>query len=212
MKWYLIGGATTSLYIDDQASPRSLATMDIDCTIDLTSSISLEALEKKLSKLGFKHSFEEGDPLCRYLFAGIEVDIMPADVKILGFTNQWYKDGIKNRVPISLPDGQIVHVFSPPYFIASKIEAMKSRGGADLRFSHDLEDIVLVLSGCSSILSQMKNAHPSVLRYLREEFSKLLKNPYFEEAIDVFVEDKNELKLRRKKVIDLILSINSLFK
>ncbi len=37
------------------------------------------------------------------------------------------------------------------YYIATKLEAVRSRGGEDLRFSHDFEDIVYVLNYSSEV-------------------------------------------------------------
>jgi len=70
---------------------------------------------------------------------------MPTQEIILGFSNRWYSQGIKNKTQKTLSDKTKIFVFSPEYFLASKFEAYKGRGGNGLRQSHDYEDIVFLL-------------------------------------------------------------------
>ena len=205
-KMVFVGGATTTLYIDDEGSPESLATVDIDCTLELSSALSFEDLEKELALRGFKHPMvpDEPAPMCRYIYKGIEVDVMPSDPKYIGFSNVWYPEGIKNRIKVTLPNGEKIHVFALPFFLATKIEAMKSRGGKDLRFSHDLEDIILILSGCSTVLSQLESAPKHLHAFLKKEFSGMLKNPYFKEAVGTALFSNGEDVVRRDRVIMLV--------
>jgi hypothetical protein len=85
-----VGGATVSLYLDDKASTSVRPTDDVDCVIEITSRQSYSDLQAALEKSGFKHSKDEKAPICRMDFAGLKVDIMPSDPRILGFSNIWY--------------------------------------------------------------------------------------------------------------------------
>ena len=188
-----VGGAVTTLYIDDPAAPQSVATEDIDCVVELSNLLSFETLERKLRQLGFKQPVPEGNaPICRWALGEIRVDVMPTDSKILGFTNRWYTDGLVNRQTKRLPDGTSIFVFSLPYFIASKIEAVKGRGGNDLRFSHDLEDIVLVASGASDFEKAFESAPKEVRAYIKKEIEWLSKNESFNEAIEASLAARRE--------------------
>src|SRR5690606_32971347 len=77
----------------------------------------------------------------------LAVDFMPTDSKILGFSNKWYKDGIRNRVEFTLPSGTKIYALSLSYFLATKLEAYFSPGVNDPRISQDLEDIANVIDG-----------------------------------------------------------------
>jgi predicted nucleotidyltransferase len=205
-----VGGATTTLYIDDPAAPASVATLDVDCVVDISSVLSFAALEETLRKLGFKQPIgEPGVPMCRWSFGEIIVDIIPSDPRILGFSNRWYKDGIANREKRELPDGGSIFVFSLPFFVGSKLEAFKSRGGNDLRFSHDLEDIVLVLSGASNAREALAGVPEALKIYLRHEFSALLGDHLFPEAVSGAMAVRGEEVGRVRGVMDLIRSIAS---
>jgi hypothetical protein len=142
-----VGGVTTSLYINEEISEGVRPTEDVDCVIEVLNKSDYREFEKSLIKKGFKNDTSKGAPLCRFTYGDILIlDVMPDDEKILGFSNEWYKDGIKNKITVTLDEHQI-SIFTLPYFIASKIKAFEQRGSKDPRLSWDLEDIVLVLEG-----------------------------------------------------------------
>ena len=74
-------------------------------------------------------------------------------------------------------------IFSPDY-LATKLEAIASRGGDDLRCSHDFEDLIFVLNGCVDIeaaLLQIKDKE--LMEYLQIKFKELRENPNIKECI-----------------------------
>lgn len=104
-----VGGATVSLYLSDSAlkSDSSVRpTDDVDCVVELANRSEYNKFEKKLRNLGFKNSTEQGAPICRWLYSGVTVDIMPTDPKIIGFANQWYKSGITAQFHSWEPSGE----------------------------------------------------------------------------------------------------------
>lgn len=113
---------------------------------------------------------------------GIIVDIMPTDSTILGFSNKWYAEGFNNAVPYTLDDETVILIFSLPYFLASKWEAHKSRGG-DLRTSRDFEDLVYIFEHCKNFDDQLLSGPDSVRQYLMQELFPLLDHPAFEEGL-----------------------------
>ena len=76
-----------------------------------------------------------------------------------------------------------INIFSPPYFLATKLEAFKDRGKNDGRWSTDFEDIVYVLNNRSKIWSEIVGAEHNVKSYLLSEFKKLAENKYIDEWI-----------------------------
>jgi hypothetical protein len=179
-----VGGAVAELYADDPAASEIRPTNDVDCVIEISSRLQFARLEENLRAKGFRNDTSEGAPICRWIYKLIKVDIMPADSRILGFSNRWYEEGIENKIPISLPDGTDVFVFPPEYYLAAKFEAHKGRGGNDLRQSHDFEDIIYILDNCSDILDNISASNPGVKMYLKQECQNLLENPNITEGIE----------------------------
>jgi hypothetical protein len=179
-----LGGAVAELYADDPASSDIRPTQDIDCTIELSSYKEHTELEQELRTKGFANDTSQGAPICRWIYQDIKVDLMPADENVLGFNNQWYPGGVKNKIPKTLPNGTEIFVFSPEYYLASKFEAHNDRGGTDLRQSHDFEDIIYILDNCTSILEDIRDAEEDVKNYLKDECASLLKNDGLSEGIE----------------------------
>jgi hypothetical protein len=140
-------------------------------------------LEENLRRKKFAHDTTKGAPICRWIYKGIKVDVMPTDEEILGFNNKWYHDGILNKIEKVLPNGIIIFVFSPEYYLAAKFEAHKDRGGKDLRQSHDFEDIIYILDSCNEILDIVGKAKTPVRIFLRTECQQLLENDGLIEGI-----------------------------
>jgi hypothetical protein len=58
-----------------------------------------------------------------------------------------------------------------PYFLGTKIEVFKGRGGGDFLASHDLEDLIFVMDGRSIIVNEVQTQTPLLREYLREEIT-----------------------------------------
>lgn len=178
-----VGGTVAELYADNPAATEIRPTTDVDCVVELASYGNLQNFENQLRKKKFTNDIESGI-ICRWKYNGETVDIMPDDEEILGFTNKWYKKGWQHRCMVSVEDISIF-ILSPLYYIASKIEAVKSRGGADLRFSHDFEDIVYVLNNRNDICSIFDHEKNSVLKaYLSEWKEELFSRRNLHEEIE----------------------------
>lgn len=181
-----VGGSVAELYADDPVASDIRPTMDVDCVVELSTRKGYYELEDALRQRGFKNDTTPGAPICRWIFEDIIVDVMPDDVTVLGFSNRWYGPGIEHRIKMTLPDGTWVYVFPVEYYLAAKFEAMLSRGGNDLRTSHDFEDIVYIFDNCVGLVEQITESNDKSLRdYLREQCAALLVNPNIEESIEV---------------------------
>ena len=179
-----VGGAVAELYADNPASSDIRPTMDIDCVIELSSRKDHAKLENELRQREFINDTSKGAPICRWVYKGIKVDVMPTDSNVLGFTNKWYTEGIENRIQKTLPDGQDINIFSPAYYLASKFEAHKGRGGTDLRQSQDFEDIIYVMYNYTNLFENITNANLSVKTYLKNECKALIENDNINEGIE----------------------------
>ena len=179
-----VGGATVDLYLADAGGEPARVTDDVDCVISIATQGDYRALEEKLRSLDFRHPIEESQPpICRWKFMGITVDVMPTDEAVLGFSSRWYAEGIANAQTRLLPDGQTIRLFTPPYFLASKIEAFLGRGQGDFYGSADIEDIITVLDRSEEVLAAISSAPATVRSYLADRFRDLLKDDIFVQSI-----------------------------
>jgi len=179
-----VGGVVAELYADNPAASEIRPTLDVDCVIEIRSRLQFAKMEENLRAKGFKNDTSKDAPICRWIYKDIKVDVMPTDSDVLGFSNRWYEEGIEIKIQKTLPDGTEVFVFPPEYYLAAKFEAHNSRGGNDLRQSHDFEDIIYILDNCSNIVDNISASNPSVKEYLKSECQKLLENPNITEGIE----------------------------
>ncbi len=185
-KSVFVGGATISLYPDKPIGDVR-PTDDVDVIMEILNYAERAALEEKLRSHGFSHDVESGI-VCRYRIQGIVVDILPTNDASIGFSNLWYPQGFEKAMLYDIDEWNKIYILTAPYFIATKLEAHKSRGEGDGRTSQDFEDIIFILENRSSIWKEMSEADEALRKYLKEEFRQLWKNPDLFEWIDSNVE------------------------
>lgn len=193
--YVFVGGAVVSLYVD-RAAEESRPTEDVDVLLEIYSTIEYNQVEEKLRDLGFQNDIT-AKFVGRYIHNGIIIDFMPLKDEVLGFSNKWYEEAFQNAVEIALDTEVVIKIFSAPYFIATKLEAFKSRGKNnkgeyDGRLSADFEDIVYILVNRDIIWDELKQANDPVKQYLVAEFSSLLQNQHIREWIDVHSDHGSE--------------------
>lgn len=182
-RYVFVGGATVSLYASEPIVAEAIRpTEDVDIVIELLSYKGYSEIDARLRALGFENDVESGI-ICRYKIQGIVVDVMPTKKNIIGFSNKWYPEGFQHAIPHRLDATTEVLILSLPYFLASKWEAHKSRGGNDLRMSKDFEDMVYIFENCDDFDRQLSAGPENVRTYLREELAGLLTHPDLEEGI-----------------------------
>lgn len=198
-----VGGATVSLYSDTAAS-EVRPTDDVDVIVELATYHGYAELDERLRLLGFLNDAESG-VVCRYQINGITVDIMPTHPEVIGFSNKWYPAGFKEAISIKVDDRNI-KIFPLPFFIASKLEAFKSRGKRNYLFSSDFEDIVYVLENNSQAQELLLNTKPDVLLYLRRAFGEMLIDPDFEEGLISHLEPNTSAQqfVRIKSILEIV--------
>jgi hypothetical protein len=104
---------------------------------------------------------------------------MPADGALLGFENRWQGAAVPHAVTRALPSRAVIRAVSPPYLLATKIEAFKGRGSGDFLGSRDFGDVIAVVDGREEIVEEVAAAADDVRRYLAEEIDALLAAPRF---------------------------------
>ncbi|MEJ0086508.1 MAG: hypothetical protein WDO72_12545 [Pseudomonadota bacterium] len=98
---------------------------------------------------------------------------------------------------VKLPSGRQIRLISGPAFLATKFEAFRNRGKGDLLASHDLEDILNVVSGRTELIEEVVTAPAELRRYLEEQCRKLLAMLDFDHYLPgIIQDDTNEGKSR----------------
>ena len=177
-----VGGCATGLLITDPGASPVRPTLDVDAIIDLASYAQFADLENRLQDLGFQPSHAEGAPICRWTHQDLVLDLMPTDSSILGFSNRWYHTALQNSETTRIGTHKI-RLITAPYFLATKLEALHGRGQHDYRLSRDLEDIVTVIDGRPEIVNEVQETEDRLRQYLSDEFSTLLADRNFMEAL-----------------------------
>jgi predicted nucleotidyltransferase len=131
---------------------------------------------------------------------------MPTEPSILGFTNRWYRPALEHAGKVKMGEYEI-RLITGPYFLATKLDAFHGRGRNDYRMSRDLEDIVTVLDGRPEIIAEEQQADPELQKYLSEEFSALLADRDFLEALPGHLLPDAASQQRIRIVVDRIQQI-----
>ena len=191
-----VGGCAAGLLLTDPAAPPVRSTLDVDAIVAISSYPELVAMEERLRELGFTHAQGEDIPVCRWLSGEVILDLMPTDGSVLGFTNRWYGEALQSAQSVSIGDREI-RLITAPYFLATKFEAFLNRGQKDYRLSHDLEDIITVIDGRPGIVDEVALSDPSLRQYLSAQFSELLADRDFHEALPGYLlpDDASQLRV-----------------
>ena len=155
----------------------------MDAIAEITSYAQYAAFGERLRALGFAEDKREGAPLCRWVHQAAVLDDMPLDAKILGFSNRWYQAAMASSVRWILPDDLEIRIVAPAYFVATKLEAFKGRGQGDFFGSHDLEDLIFVIDGRSTIAEEVRRESPEFREYIRSHIGQLLATLVFIDAL-----------------------------
>jgi predicted nucleotidyltransferase len=181
-----VGGSTVSFYADRETF-EVRETDDVDVIIEVLTYSDHAKFEEKIQNLGFAPDANSKVKV-RYKIRGITVDFLPTTDVAIGFENKWYPDGFKNAIEYSIDEDESIKILAPQHFLATKLEAFKSRGYSDPRQSQDFEDIVYVLENRNSIWSELTTCSESLKSYLKAEFGKLLSQEGIEEWIDCHID------------------------
>jgi hypothetical protein len=91
---------------------------------------------------------------------------MPAAARLMGFANRWQAEAVPHAVSRALPSGATIRAVSPPYLVATKLEAFSGRGAGEHLVSRDLEDVVALADGRAEIVEEVRLAPGAVRDFL----------------------------------------------
>jgi hypothetical protein len=202
-----VGGCATGLLITDPAAQGIRPTMDVDVITEAASHAAYASLCERLRELGLTED-TEGGVICRWRSGELWLDVMPADERILGFSNRWYVPALSSARSVELTSGRI-RLIAPEYFLATKLDAFHGRGEGDISASHDLEDAIAVIDGRAGIEREVRAAAPAVRGYLAGEFQRLLATRAFIDALPGFLLPDSASQARYPLLLDRLNSLAS---
>lgn len=196
-----VGAATVTLWITDPGAPPVRPTKDVDVVIDVTTRTAFHQFENRLRTRGFSEDQEDG-VICRWRHTGgLILDAMPSDPSILGFANQWQGAAIPHALVRKLPSGIVIRAVSPPYLLATKLEAFKGRGHRDFHGSRDYADIIALVDGRQELVDEVAQAPPDVRAYVSAELADLLGDPRFADGLFAVLRSDSASQARADAII-----------
>lgn len=183
-----VGGCTVGLLVADPVVREAVRyTEDVDVIVHVLGPGPWYRLEQELTRHGFYVSPED-TVVCRKRLrdgrgSDLIVDFMPDDRTILGFTNRWYTDALRQAVDHVLPDGVTIRVVTPAYFLGTKLEAWRGRGNNDPLSSRDVEDILNVIDGRPELIHEVEQADIALRQDIAIGITDLLANRDFDYAV-----------------------------
>lgn len=198
----LVGGCAAGLLVTDPGSSPIRPTLDVDLVSEAATYAAYHRVGERLRELGFQSGTLQGDPLCRWRIGELVVDVMPLDEGVLGFSNRWYVAATRKPLVVELPNGLSMRHIDAPHFLASKLEAFASRGAGDPVTSSDVEDIVVVVDGRSSIVREVGGAPEAVRSFVGQAVSALLTDRLFLEAMPGYFATEGDAAGRARIVLE----------
>ncbi len=176
-----VGGHIPSL-LTNEPGTRIRPTTDVDIVAAITTRTQYRQFCTRLKALGLREDTRDGAPICRWITnEGDVVDVMPLAEEVLSFSNPWYVEAMATAFPYTLEADTIILLPSAAAFLATKFAAYHGRGDGDLLESHDIEDIIVVVAGRSTIVGDVAAASLTLRNWLSGEVQNFLS---FDSAID----------------------------
>jgi predicted nucleotidyltransferase len=178
-KFVFVGGCATGLLVTAVRSHAVRVTIDVDVVTQVATLGDYYTISAELEKKGFRQSRSEDAPLCRWIADGLQLDVVPTDPKILGFSNRWYSVAAETAQLFELNPQQRIRLITAPLFLATKLDAFSDRGRGDFWTSHDLEDFVTIVDGRPELEDELHAAPLAVRKHLSESIANLMANSGF---------------------------------
>ena len=179
----LVGGCAAGLLFTDPAAAPARVTFDVDLLAEVVALSGYHQLEKEFSRLGFKRDMSADAPICRWRLGELEVDLMPTESSILGFSNRWYPLAVETAQSLTLPSGITIRLISAPAFMATKFVAFADRGNSDFLASHDLEDVINLIDGRPELIDEVAQSPTELRSYLAAQCGTLLDTQAFHDGL-----------------------------
>jgi hypothetical protein len=187
-KVVFVGGMARGMLVTDPAVDGPRPTKDVDVILDVKGVLGFNELCATLRQLGFRDDPSDDAPICRFVLRSPDpdtpntpVDFMPLDPEVLGFSNVWYPEAFQSSQRIETSAGSI-RVIDAPSFVATKLESFAARGRGDY-YHHDLEDVVVLVDGRSSLVPELSTASSDLREFVGDEIAGLLSDDRFRDCL-----------------------------
>jgi hypothetical protein len=208
-----VGAAALPLWVTEEGAPAPRPTRDVDVIVEVGTLAQYYRLGEKLREQAFVEN-EAVQHMCawRHLHTGLELDVLPTDEEILGFSNRWYSEALQAAVEVTLPSRTVVRAVAPPYLLATKLDAFAGRGRdangePDFLGSRDFGDIVALVDGRPELVEEVRGAAPGLRAYLAERLDELESDFRFEGGVAGALMPDDASQARREVVIERMRQI-----
>ena len=157
-----VGGVTLGRLITDEAAAPVRGNDRCRCDCRNLYLRRLHGISERLRQAHFTEDTGEKPLTCRWHHGALTLDVLPLSKEVLGFTNRWYAPALEHASTFTMPSGRSIRLITAPFFLGTKMEAVRGRGNMDYQASHDLEDFVAVIEGRKTVLKEIA-ASPRVL-------------------------------------------------
>jgi hypothetical protein len=197
-----LGGATVEIWISDPAAPEFRPTVDVDVVVEIVTRNDYYRFQERVLECGFVHDVESG-VICRFEHpaTGLILDVMPTEPAILGFENRWQGEAFLHAQQFPLPNGTRIKVVEPPYLLATKLDAFRSRGDQDFLGSRDFSDVVSLLDGREELIDEVKGSGEKLRGYVAGQLRELSSNPEFDRGLEGALPSSPESRERVDRVL-----------
>lgn len=204
----LVGGAAVGLLLDDPGAAPARPTNDIDLIVAVDSRMRYEPVAAQLRALDIWEDSTSG-VICRWRHrpSGTIFDVMPTSRVPFGFGNVWYAPAFEASIELTLPSGLVVRCASAPYLLAMKFVAWEDRGGGDAIASHDMNDIIALVDGVSTIVEDVASADEQVRTWLATQVRALIDDGHRDDAILGYLFSDAASQARRQDIVDRLDSL-----
>lgn len=192
-----VGGCATALLVTDPGAAPVRVTFDVDVISEIVSYADYTIFSERLRNLGFEEDTRENAPVCRWRYESLALDVMPLDASILGFSNRWYAEAMRTSCDVRVSSNLTLRAITAPYFLGTKMEAFRGRGSGDFFASHDLEDLITVVDGRASLVSEVAESSADLRQYVGEAIRGLLTESRFLDALPGYLlpDDANQARI-----------------
>lgn len=205
----LVGGCAAGLLVSDPGVSPIRPTVDVDLLVEATTYVDYQRVATRLEVLGLEPGNLPGDPICRFRSGSLVIDLMPLDEVVLGFSNRWYASALSVPSRYRLPGGSEITHIDGPHFLASKLEAFRSRGEDDYVLSADIEDVMVVLDGRPTIDVELRESAPELRAFVAGELRSCIESVWFVEALPGYFDDEPGSGRRAGRLLERLRRIAS---
>lgn len=180
-----IGGAIAPILQTEPPFDRARPTKDVDAIASTASYADFAALGDALRERGFRED-ASAPHAHRWLAPGdppVKLDLVPTGTHLGASGNPWDEAVVANAVETEIEPGLVIRHASAPGFLALKLAAFRDRGADDPFASHDLEDVLALLSSRPTVVEETAAATSDIRAFVAERIALLVGDEDLEDLL-----------------------------